>query len=151
LQFKTKWPRHAFYWEADRLGVRTHGRRRRWTPEDVQYLEESVGSISLTGMAKRLGRTPGSVRAKIEALQLSRRVREGYTLSDLCLVFGVPADKGRAWLRRGLLGTVHANGSLRVKAQAVDRFIREYPGEYDLRRVDQMWFKGMVFGRQAGS
>lgn len=75
--------------------------------------------------------------------------REGYNLGDLCTVLGVHYSTARGWMRRGLLGNARQADSLRVSDSDVARFIRECAHEYDLRRVDQVWFKSMAFGRRA--
>ena len=54
----------------------------------------------------------------------------------------VRPDKLDQWVRDGLLKPA-SDG--RLSEVAVARFIRKYPQEYDLARVDQAWFKAMVF------
>ena len=60
-----------------------------------------------------------------------------------------------SWARRGLLGKPHGHGghggNIRFAEANVVRFIRRYPSEYNLGRVDETWFKAMVFGRLAGT
>jgi hypothetical protein len=86
------------------------------------------------------------VEAKSEKLKISRRPAEGYNVSDLQMVFGESRHKVERWLDRGLLGRVTQRGGRCVSDQGVLRFMRVYIAEYDLRRVDQTWFKSMVFG-----
>lgn len=151
LQQQTKWPRHAFKNQAVRLGI-THqaGNWAAWTAAEDSYLADRVGVISPTRIARDLGRTVASVEHRARRLSFSLRCREGYTITDLAEVFGANHTTARAWVERGLLGRPREWSGLRVREQAVARFIRECPGEYDLRRVDQIWFKGMVFGALAG-
>lgn len=146
LHRKTGWPRHAFKAEAIRLGLTTFDHRRFWTGEEIDYLREKLGVISVTRIARNLGRTVLSVESKAEKLGISRRVSEGYNMADLQVVFGESAHKVRRWMERGMFGKVHKNNGKRINEENVVRFLRRYPHEYDLRRVDQEWFKGMVFG-----
>lgn len=139
----TGWPRWAFKSEAKSLGITTHDHRRGWTREEIEYLEKKLGERSTKWIAKRLGRSWESVRSRVEALRLRGRVRTGYTIDDVATCFGVCRDKARRWGERGLLGQPVEG---RFREDAVVRFIRAWPLEYDLRRVDQEWFKGMVFG-----
>jgi hypothetical protein len=117
-----------------------------WTAAEDMYLRERIGIVSVRSIAQRLGRTIDAVKVRAHRLELSRRVREGYNLADLSQVMGVAPSTARSWMRRGLLGEVHQVGGLRVSERAVSRFIRAHPHEYDLRRVDQVWFKSVIFG-----
>jgi hypothetical protein len=148
LSRDTGWPRHAFKTHAIRLGITQGGHRRRWTVQEDEHLAEFMASQSLRTMARALGRSVESVDARAERLKLSRRLREGwYNLADLATVFGAHHSTVRGWMRRGFLGKVHEGAQLRVVETNVVRFLRRLPHEYDLRRVDQLWFKGVLFGR----
>lgn len=128
--------------------------RRLWTPEDLEYLQKKLGTVSVTQIARNLGRSVVSVRVKAEKMNLSVRVVEGYNISDLSEVFGVHHGRVESWARRGLLGKAHGHGghggNIRFTESRVVRFIRQYPREYDLSRVDQTWFKAMMFGSLSG-
>jgi hypothetical protein len=50
---------------------------------------------------------------------------------------------GRGWLRYGGQGS--ALHSTRIPEPSVKRFLKEHPEEYRLARVDEAWFKGMLF------
>jgi hypothetical protein len=142
------WPRKAWIAEAQRLGI-TLVEKRAWTAEDDVYLREAAGRVSLVGMAKKLGRSERCVAARCERLAVSRRARDGYSMTDLQECFGASQQTVQGWRRRGLLGRVRelggANGD-RVADQDVVLFIRRHSSEYDLRRVDQVWFRSMAFG-----
>ena len=75
--------------------------------------------------------------------------QEGYTMTDLQIVFGENARKVRRWMERGLLGKVHESSGKRVTEANVIRFLRNHPAEYDLRRVDQLWFRAMCESGEA--
>lgn len=143
---RTGWKRGAFTDEAVRLGIASE--RRRWTAEEDEWLLERVGTVSVKYLAKQLKRNQRAVEGRMFVLG-ARRIdrREGYTLSMLIMMFGSSMGETKNWIRRGLLGKVREVGcGQRVTDEAVLRFIRKYPHEYDLRRVDQVWFKSMVFG-----
>jgi hypothetical protein len=116
----------------------------------MEYLREKRGTVSVTQIARNLGRSIKSVRVKAEKLNLSIRVAEGYNVSDLSEVFGVHHGRIESWAKRGLLGKAHGHGghggNIRFTESRVVRFIRRHPHEYDLSRVDQTWFKAMMFG-----
>ena len=151
LQRRTGWPRHAFKYEAARRGWITADHRRRWAPEELAILEEKLGIVSVRQIAKNLKRTVLSVESKAERLQLSLRLREGYNMTDLGKVFGESQHKIRRWIERGLFRKSHRHGlEVRINERDVVRFIRMHAAEYDLRRVDQHWYKGMLFADLAG-
>lgn len=145
LVARTRWPRHAFKYEAIRLGIVTNDHRRAWLRDEIEYLSERIGTVKVTTIAKHLRRSVESCIAKVERLHLSRRPREGYNAADLALAFGVHHQVISRWMDRGLFGRVSRNGGKRVAETSVMRFLRRHVHEYDLRRVDQVWFKSMIF------
>jgi hypothetical protein len=147
LERKTGWPRHALLSEAKRLGIVTADHRREWTPAETEYIQERLGVVSVRQIAKRLGRTAESVQGRARKLAVSYRIREGYTMTDLAQVFGESDHKIRTWMSRGHFGRVHLVQGHRVAELNVVTFLRKHALEYDLRRMDQDWFKSMVFGR----
>lgn len=144
---ETGWPRWMFTAEARRRGWGRLHVCKRWTIAEEDYLREHLGGMAVSAIARRLHRSVESAQDKARALRLSMRVRDGYTLEDLGEVFGAPAYRVRSWARRGLLGKwPPTNG--RVDDHTVVRFIMRHGNEIDLRRVEQVWFKAMVFGRR---
>ena len=146
LERATGWPRWAFAYEAIRRGWTRS--RRPWTVEEIDRVRELLGTMSVKRIAVRLGRTHEAVQALAERLKLSRRVRDGYTGADLVQVLGEHHSKVQRWLGRGLFGR-RRDG--RVGDREVYLFLRRHTSEYDLRRVDQEWFKSMMFGALSGS
>ncbi len=147
LMARTGWPRHAFLSEAQRQGWTRDGRKP-WAKAETAYLEAHLGTVSVRRIARALGRSVASVQAKAEDLQLSCRVTEGYTREDLSKVFREHPHKIRRWIERGMFGRLRDG---RVTERGVRNFIRNYPAEYSLKRVDELWYKGMLFGaRLAG-
>ncbi|MBA3915752.1 MAG: hypothetical protein H0X25_18245 [Acidobacteriales bacterium] len=109
----------------------------------METLRELAGCRSKSAIAKRLGRTVCSVKAKATSLQLCTRVRDGYSQQDLTELFGVSAQTIRRWTMRSWLTVT--NG--RVCDEAVIRFLKNHPDQYSLRRVNEEWFKGLIFPR----
>ncbi len=146
LQHMTGWPRSALKSEARSLGLRPTFQHHPWTPEQIEYLNERLGSDTADEIARQLGRSCESVESMAAKLSLSCRVREGYTESDLIDVLGETSRKVRRWMDRGLLGPVERINGHRVSDRCVAIFLRRHHSEYDLRRVDQDWYKAMLFG-----
>jgi hypothetical protein len=147
-------PKNRLKRYAQRQGLRCMAPHRPWTAEEIAYLEESLGAVSVNGIARHLKRSPGAVQCQAFKLNRSTRLSEGYNISNLAEVFGVHHLRVEIWARRGLLGKAHGHGghgsAIRFTESNVVRFIREHASEYDLARVDQTWYKAMVFERSAG-
>lgn len=150
---KWGWPVGSLKYEGHKRGWRTQAERKPWRPEEAAYLREKLGTVSLFWIAKKVGHSVCSVVLQARRLGLSTRFSEGYNISNLVEVFGLSHTRIESWARRGLLGKAHGKGhgldgaiGIRFKEEAVMRFIRKHPSEYDLSRVDQIWFKAMLFG-----
>jgi hypothetical protein len=74
-----------------------------------------------------------------------RSVNSGYRVVDLSQLFGVSRSRVYGWFRRGLLVHDGSTRAFRVQEENVARFIRAYPREYDIGRVNQKWCKAMIF------
>jgi hypothetical protein len=149
LVTQTGLPRYAFTEEAQRLGLARSVERRPWTDYEVACLVDYAGDVPVYSLARRLKRSVAAVQIKARLMGRSARVVAGYSVADLVDSFGVRRQRVEDWLRRGLLGrTVEANGR-RVSEAAVMQFIRRHPHEYDLARVDQVWFKAMFLAMLA--
>lgn len=140
LQVRTGFTRVVILTRATRFGL-SFSRRRPWTTEDTAVLESCAGRYSTSSIARRLGRTFASVKAKVKQLGISVRMSEGYSQADLAELLGASPRSIRLWCRIGWLHLV--NG--RVPELAVVKFLRLHPQEYQLRRVDEAWFKGLLF------
>lgn len=143
---KTRWPRHAFKAEAARLGISRGGVRRAWKPEELQFLRDHLGDLSIGTIAKRLHRGHNAVTSKAENLMLSRRARKGFNIRDLTQIFGRPYDVVHRWLDAGKFGpTRETNAGERVSDDSVTRFIRKNPDLIDLTVADQTFLKGVLW------
>ena len=149
LAAQTGWPRGAFKREANRMGLKTW-RRRAWCTGEDDYLRAHAGLEDVVLISKKYLRTHSSIERRMSVLGLSRLPREGYNLRDLAAVFGARYHRVKCWMDRGLLGKPQwVCREWRIDERALIRFLRHHPHEYDLRRVDQIWFKAMLFGALA--
>ena len=140
LQLRTGFTRAVILARAVQLGL-SFSRRRPWTPEETELLQSLVGRYSTASIARNLRRTFASVKARVKQLEISVRITEGYSQVDLAELFGASPTSIRRWRRFGWLPLV--NG--RIPETNVVRFLRLHPHEYQLRRVDEAWFKGSYF------
>src|SRR5215470_10617727 len=140
LQLRSGFTRVVILERAVQLRL-SFSRRRPWAPEEIALLESMAGRYSTASISRRLKRTFGSVKAKLKQLEISARVTEGYSQADLAELLGASPASIRRWGRNGWLPLV--NG--RISETAVVKFLRLHPHEYQLRRVDEAWFKGLLF------
>jgi len=146
-------PRWYIKRQAARLGLAMHIDRRPWTRRETNVLEKLVGRVSSATIAKRLRRPESSVVNKLKRLGTSRRVRDGYTMRDLELCLGEDHHKIAGWIKNGWLldrfqGTRRHDGNgkdiHRIREKDILTFIKNYPQEITLGKVDQTWFLDLV-------
>lgn len=156
LMRQTRFPRWYIKRQACRLGLTMHPDRRPWTKQELGTLDNLLGKVSATTIAKRLKRTEASVVMKIKALGHSRRVREVYTMRDLEECLGEDHHKvykwiAIGWLRDRLQGTRRHDGNgrdiHRFREKDILAFIKQHPQEINLGKVDQTWFLDLVLLR----
>jgi hypothetical protein len=149
LQRRLGVPRASIIDQARREGL-TYAVRRQWTAAEDEYLQEASGAVSVRTMARRLARSVHSVEGRVKRLALSRRMAYGYNQAELAAALGVHRTKVQRWMERGLMGKVHMYAAMdsghRITEASVMEFLRRHPHEYDMRRVDQIWLKAMLFG-----
>jgi hypothetical protein len=140
LQRKSGFTRNVILSRAVQLGL-SFSTRRPWTDQELTVLEGRTGHATVKALATRLSRSHSSVKAKLKDLGLSARFSEGYTQDDLRQLLGASTRSIRHWLARGWLRLV--NG--RIPEASVLRFLRLHSEQYHLGRVNQAWFKGLLF------
>lgn len=140
LQGRSRFTRVVILARAVQLGL-SFSPRRPWTPAEIALLESSAGRYSPVSIARKLQRTLGSTKAKMKQMEISLRIAQGYSQSDLAELLGASPASIRRWCRIGWLSLVND----RIPESAVVRFLRVHPHEYQLRRVNEGWFKGLLF------
>ncbi len=140
LQKRTGFTRNVILGRAVQLGL-AFSSRRTWTTEELRILEERTGQATPQAFVITLNRTHGSVKAKMKEMGLSARVSEGYSQDDLRQLLGVSARSIKKWLAMGWLRMMQG----RIPEASVVKFLRLHSEEYHLGRVDQAWFKGLLF------
>jgi hypothetical protein len=139
---RTRWPRHILQNRAQALGLRLYTSAH-WTDEDVLWLRELAGSMTARKIARLIGHTESGVCNKIWQLGLSRADAEGFSINELCRLFGVHHAKVEGWIARGWL-TVGEDGFDRVTYASVERFVWEHMDEYRFAACEEWWLKTML-------
>ena len=140
LQELTGYPRHQLSLHARKLGIARPAKL--WTKPEIVFLQNHSGSIAMREIARLLGRSLPSIKGQLAALDMLGRVREGYDVSSLAEFMGVNWKTVSKWEDRGFL---RRNNSGKFGEVTVVKFLRNHPAEYDLRRVDQVLFKSLIF------
>jgi hypothetical protein len=146
LQTKTGWPRYILLREGRRLEA-SHTRRP-WKREDDRLLLAALGEIPIRQIAAMLGRSTTSVKHRAERLQLSGRIRDGFCVTDLSRLLGLPRYRIDELISQGLLGKPArvAGAGTRISDTSVTQFIRSNPQLIDFRLADQTFLKDVLFG-----
>lgn len=139
IQRLTQFPRSVIVSRAAALGLTAPGRR--WSEQEIARLQEILGSRSLSTIAEQLSRSYYSVKGAVARLQVSARITEGYSRQDLERLLGVSSRQVRRWIARKWIKLVDE----RVPESEIVRFLRRHPEQYQLNRVDEAWFKGLLF------
>ena len=137
-------PRHIVRFRAAALGL-CHDTRRPWTAEERDYVEENAGRFSAAWIAKKLKRSRMGVISHMGYEGISRRVLEGYSLHDVSELTGVSFVTAQKWLRIGLLSAVRG----RITETSLKALVFGHPELYALRKVNEGWYKALVFPRAA--
>ena len=141
LEESTGIPRWRWAHWAEQIGLRVYVRRP-WTPAEVNYLRDHAGEMTVSQMRAILGRSYNAVMCKLSDIGVSGRLSAGYTAKDIAGAFGVHSATARKWIERGFMPE-HGG---RIAEHHVATFLRERPELYSLKRVDEAWFKGLLFG-----
>jgi hypothetical protein len=142
-------PRWTIKRRAQTLGL-ARTKEKPWSEKQVAYLEANLHRLSLAVLARRLGRSVTGVALKAKRLGI-RKSAEGYTARSLAQAFGVDDHKVVRWVELGLIRASVRNSERPrdmyfIPDREVERFIRTYPTEFDLKRVDQLWFIDLLAG-----
>lgn len=149
LSQKLGFPEWTIKKRAQILGL-SRTKERPWSERETAYLESNLHRLSLPVLARKLGRSITAVALKAKRLGI-RKIDEGYTARSLAQAFGVDDHKVVHWVELGLLKASRRNsGRPRdmyfISDQEVKRFVTTYPSEFDLRRVEQVWFIDLIAG-----
>lgn len=114
-----------------------------WTKEDIDFLHEHVGSMTVKRIAKALHRTDSSIKSYLYKNGIAGRLDEGYTQAGLAQFMGVSKIQVFKWLQRGLLD-VHLDIGDRITHESVRDLVVYHAEEYSYRRVEEWWAKMLL-------
>jgi len=83
-----------------------------WTPKELELLAEFIHRYSVIGVARRLHRSPNSVKVKATRLKLQLRARDDwFTKKEASEILGVGHKKVQFWIDNGALIATWHNGT----------------------------------------
>lgn len=142
---------------ARELGL-SRTREKPWSRQELDLLEKNIWKT--TDVIARIFRKAGFPRTPT-AICLARKRRMGgvrqnlpfWSASQLALQFGVDSHQISRWIAHGYLRAEHrgtrrsdrqGGDSWAIYPQAVGEFVFRFPLEFDIRKVDQLWFMDLV-------
>jgi hypothetical protein len=111
-----------------------------WTSTELTTLRELSGQQSVRGIAKRLHRSPDSVKHQIALMGLSGEVAEGYSIHQLQRLLGVNHARIQGWLSKQWLSSKDD----RITERSLKQFLVRRMDAYSFRKCDEPWLKGML-------
>ena len=96
---------------------------RMWTPKEVQKLEDLAGVYNTTTIAKKLKRSPDSIRKKMQRLSLdteSSQNQKGMSPNEFSRIFGIPAVNVLYWVRVGILPSMKLPWFMKIGSKNPD-------------------------------
>lgn len=131
----TKIRREYLYLIARELGYVTAMTRRGWTARETGFLQENLGYMTLSRLARKLGRSEDAVRLKAKRLGLRARSNQGcYSVNELSVMLGIDRHViYNYWIPMGLHTFSYSPQRviLMVDPVALQRFWRRRPEAYD--------------------
>jgi hypothetical protein len=142
LEKKIGFDRDAIRRRATSMGL-NYTRMRPWAQAELDFLRDHAGERSNWWIARKLKRSMCAVRVRASLLGVSVQVHDGYSRAQISQLLGVQHQTVRRWIDNGWLIVTPTSNT--VPESSIERFIHHHPEQYDLRRVDQVWFKSIAF------
>lgn len=110
---------------------------RKWTQEELQTLEDMIGTFTVETIARRLGRSFDAVNIKLNRMGLVgfEKSTDMLTLNQVCQMLGVQSRtlKGK-WARKGLR-IIHKGNYLVVKQPELIRYLKNHPEDWNAANI----------------
>ena len=119
-----------------------------WTDDEKVALRKLVGIMSVKAIAKRLGRSPHSIKSQLFQMDLTAQLANGYSVRQLQNLLGVPNRSIQMWLTTKAL---RMDKEERITEASVLKFVKNFMYEYSFRRVDEPWLKSLLSTRRGAT
>ena len=138
-------PRTAVANRARTLGLNIIRPFKPWSDEEKLALRKLVGLMSVNAIAKRLARSPYSIKSQLFQMELTAQLTDGYTVHQLQLLLGVPNRTIQMWLTTKALKM----DKERITESSVRDFVKNNLYEFSFKRVDEAWLKSVLSTQRA--
>jgi hypothetical protein len=147
LRQRTGWPAAAFYQRAIALDI-TRDKGRPWTPADDSMLRQFVqANHSMFKMSAAMKRSYAAIAKRLGTLELSGKVKlPGFSQDRMAKMLGVANTSVARWVS---WGWILLDINQRITITMAQRFMAEHSDCYYLPRVNDRWFKLVMFGTVA--
>ncbi|MEW6210160.1 MAG: helix-turn-helix domain-containing protein [Acidobacteriota bacterium] len=149
LARKIGWPRHTLQKRARELRLTRPTDDRAWSEREIAILERfawmSTERIQMRLRTAGFERTCNAIKIKLSHLSL-RQNTPFMSANQLSECFGVDRSTILRWIRHGYLKARYEEERQKwlIHENDVRRFVVSHPVEFDIRKVDQLWFLNMI-------
>ena len=109
---------------------------KRWTEEELQMVEEMIGTYTVAVIAKRLGRSFHAVNIKINRMGIPgfEKSTDLLTHHQVCLMMGIQYRKLQRWKRNGL--RIMKKGYYNaIRQEDLIEYLRTHPEDWNASKV----------------
>lgn len=121
---------------------------RRWTPEEIEYLDDNRAYKTAESMAKKLGRSTNAVQCQMcrRALCSYRTASDWLTVYDIYRMIGIaPSTIKGKWQRKGLC-IMRVGRYNMVSQDSLLRYLKAHPEDWNANAVnDDTIFVGVTW------
>lgn len=156
------WPKWALKKRAQKLGLTRNTDDRPWTQRELEICERyawmSDERIRLKLKASGFTRTCTAIHLKVKRLGLKQSTGH-YTARNLADCFGIDSHSITRWIESGKLKAIRRETERTEKQggdmwlithENVKEFVLSHPLEFDIRKVEQLWFMDLVANGKIG-
>jgi hypothetical protein len=158
---KIGWPDWAVKKRGQELGL-ARTKETEWTEKELailfQWAWQSDNRIRIKLQAAGFRRTATAIHLKLKRIH-AKENGDWYSANGLAGLFGCDNHCITGWIKRGYL-RAKPRGTARTEQQGGDawlilhrdvrQFVAGHPTEFDLRKVDQLWFIDLLINKKGG-
>lgn len=116
---------------------------RNWTPEEIEYLQENLGNVSMSYLVSKLNRTSNAIIVKATRLGLGgATIKTDYLLPNIAgKMIGKDLKTIKYWIRHKNLSFIEKNIGGNKKRILIEydvfiKFLKNNPNLWDSRKVE---------------
>ena len=111
---------------------------RRWTQEEIEYLEEKIGTYTAKSIAKKLGRSFNSVNLKLARMGISgfEGSTDLLTMNTVHKILGVEARTVKSkWASKGLR-IIRKGNYVCIKQEDLIKYLKDHPEDWNAYKIN---------------